>query len=87
MSMRVRLASLMQFRPRIRIETPEVLGDGDRLAGHFTATLLAHGSGDTHLSNQARAVRGDGRRDQEAEVFQHHTPGPIEFFDRNGPTS
>jgi hypothetical protein len=25
----------------------EVFGDGDRLAGHFTMTLTAHGSGET----------------------------------------
>jgi len=74
-------------RASFRVETSEVFGDGDRLAGHFTATFTAHGSGETAVLDQTEVYEVTDRVISKVEVFQHDTPALIEFFDRNGPTS
>jgi hypothetical protein len=72
-------------RASFRLETTEVFGDGDRLAGHFTATFTAHGSGETFLLDQAELYEVTGGAISKVEVFQRDTPSLIEFFDRNQP--
>jgi ketosteroid isomerase-like protein len=74
-------------RASFRVETTEVLGDGGRLAGHFTATFTAHGSGETFLLDQAELYEVTGGEISKVEVFQRDTPGLIEFFNRNRPAS
>ena len=74
-------------RASFRLETGEVFGDGERLAGRFTATLTAHGNGQTFLLNQAELYEVTDGAISKVEVFQHDTPGLIEFFDRNRPTT
>jgi hypothetical protein len=74
-------------RASFRIETSEVFGDGERLAGHFTATWTALGSGETFLYDQAELYEVRDGAISRVEVFQHDTPGWIEFLDRNGPAS
>jgi hypothetical protein len=74
-------------RASFRLETSEVFGDGDRLAGHFTATWTAHGSGETFLLNQAEIYKVANGAISKVEVFQDDTPGLIEFFARNAPAS
>ena len=74
-------------RASFRLETSEVLGDGDRLAGHFTATFTAHGSGETFLLNQTELYEVTDGAISKVEVFQDDTPALIEFFARNGSTS
>jgi ketosteroid isomerase-like protein len=69
------------------VETSEVFGDADRLAGHFTATFTANGSGETILVNQLELYEVTDGVITKVEVFQHNTPALIEFFDRNGPAS
>jgi hypothetical protein len=64
-----------------------VFGDGDRLAGHFTATWTAHGSGETFLLNQAELYEVANGAISRVEVFQDDTPGLIELFARNAPAS
>ena len=75
------------WRASFRLETSEVLGDGDRLAGHFTATFTAHGSGETFLLNQTELYEVTDGAISKVEVFQDDTPALIEFFARNGPAS
>jgi ketosteroid isomerase-like protein len=74
-------------RASFRLETAEVFGDGDRLAGHFTATFTAHDSGETFLLDQAELYEVTGGAISKVEVFQRDTPSLIEFFDRNRPAS
>lgn len=74
-------------RASFRIETSEVFGDGDRLAGHFTATFTANGSGETIVMDQTELYQVTDGVISKVEVFQHNTPALIEFFDRNGPAS
>jgi ketosteroid isomerase-like protein len=74
-------------RASFRLETSEVLGDGDRLAGHFTATFTAHGSGETFVLNQTELYEVTDGAISKVEVFQHDTPALIEFFARNDPAS
>jgi ketosteroid isomerase-like protein len=74
-------------RASFRLETAEVFGDGERLAGHFTATLTARGNGETFFLNQAELYDVTDGVISNIEVFPHDTPGLIEFFDRNRPTS
>ena len=74
-------------RASFRLETGEVFGDGERLAGRFTGTLTAHGNGETFLLNQAELYEVTDGVISKVEVFQHDTPGLIEFFDRNRPTT
>ena len=74
-------------RASFRLETSEVLGDGERLAGHFTATFSAHGSGETFLLNQTELYEVTDGAISKVEVFQHDTPALIDFFTRNGPAS
>ena len=63
-----------------------MFGDGDRLAGHFTATFTAHGSGETFLLDQTELYEVTDGAISKVEVFQRDTPGLIEFFARNGPS-
>jgi hypothetical protein len=74
-------------RASFRVETGEVLGDGNRLAGHFTATFTARGSGETFLLDQAELYEVTNGAISKIEVFQRDTPGLIEFFNRNRPAS
>jgi ketosteroid isomerase-like protein len=74
-------------RASFQLQTSEVFGDGDRLAGRFTATWTAHGSGETFLLNQAELYEVTDGVISKVEVFQDDTPGLIEFFARNAPTS
>ena len=74
-------------RASFRIETSEVFGDGDRLAGHFTATFTAHSSGETFLLDQTELYEAANGVITKVEVFQHDTPALIEFLDRNRPAS
>jgi ketosteroid isomerase-like protein len=74
-------------RASFRIETSEVFGDGDRLAGHFTATFTAHRSGETFLLDQTELYEVATSVITRVEVFQHDTPALIEFLNRNGPAS
>jgi ketosteroid isomerase-like protein len=74
-------------RASFHLQTSEVFGDGDRLAGHFTATWTAHGSGETFLLNQAELYEVANGAISKVEVFQDDTPGLIEFFARNAPAS
>jgi ketosteroid isomerase-like protein len=74
-------------RASFRVETSEVFGDGDRLAGHFTATFTANGSGETILMDQTEIYEVTDGAITNVEVFQHDTHALIEFFHRNGPAS
>jgi hypothetical protein len=74
-------------RASFRLETAEVIGDGDRCAVHLTGTLTAHGSGETFLLNQAELYEVTDGAISKVEVFQHDTSGLIEFFDGNRPPS
>lgn len=74
-------------RASFRVETSEVFGDGDRLAGHFTATFTAHSTGETVILSQTEVYEVTDGVISKVEVFQHNTQELIEFFDRNGPTS
>ena len=74
-------------RASFRIETSEVFGDGDRLAGHFTATFTANGSGETVVMNQTEIYEVTNGAISKVEIFQHDTQALIEFFERNGPAS
>jgi hypothetical protein len=74
-------------RGAFRLETSEVFGDGDRLAGHFTATLTAHGSGETVSVDQTELYEVTDGVISKVEVFQNNTPALIEFFARNAPAS
>ena len=74
-------------RSTFRLVSSEVFGDGDRLAGHFTATFTAHGSGETFLLDQTELYEVTDGAISKVEVFQRDTPGLIEFFARNGPMS
>jgi ketosteroid isomerase-like protein len=74
-------------RASFRLQTSEVFGDGDRLAGRFTATWTAHGSGETFLLNQAELYEVTDGAISKVEVFQDDTPGLIEFFARNAPAA
>jgi ketosteroid isomerase-like protein len=74
-------------RASFRLETSEVFGDGDRLAGHFTATLTAHGSGETVSVDQTELYEVTDGVISKVEVFQNNTPALIEFFARNAPAS
>jgi len=51
----------------------EVFGDGDRLAGHFTATFTAHGSGETFLLDQTELYEVTDGAISKVEVFQRDT--------------
>jgi hypothetical protein len=73
-------------RASMQLETSEVFGDGQRVVGHFTAKLTAHGSGETFLLNQIELYEVTDSVISRAEIFQYDTPGVIEFFDRNGTT-
>jgi hypothetical protein len=72
-------------RASFRIETSEVFGSGARVAGHFTATFTAHGSGETFLLDQAELYEVADGVITKVEVFQRDTPGLIAFLERNGP--
>ncbi len=61
-------------RAPFRIETSEVFGDGERLAGHFTATFAAHGSRETFLLKAELYAVTNGAISKE-EVFQHDPAG------------
>ena len=74
-------------RASFRIETSEVYGEGDRLAGHFTATFTANGSGEIVVLDQAEIYEVTDGVITKVEVFQHDTQTLIEFFERNGPGS
>ncbi len=74
-------------RASFRLETSEAFGDGERLAGHFTATWTAHRSGETFLLNQAELYEVAAGAITKVEVFQEDTPGLIAFFERNPPAS
>lgn len=74
-------------RASFRVETSEVFGDGDRLAGHFTATFTAHSSGEIIVLNQAELYEVTDGVISKVEVFQHDTPALIEFFKRNRPVA
>lgn len=74
-------------RASFRVETSEVFGDGDRLAGHFTATFTANGSGETVVLNQTEIYEVTDGVITKVEVFHHDTHALIEFFKRNGPAS
>ena len=74
-------------RATFRLETSDVFGDGDRLAGHFTATWTALGSGEEFLLSQAELYEVTGGVITKVEVFQDDTAGLIEFFARNPPSS
>jgi SnoaL-like protein len=73
-------------RSTFRLVSSEVFGDGDRLAGHFTATFTAHGSGESFLLDQTELYEVTDGAISKVEVFQRDTPGLIEFFARNGPS-
>ncbi len=74
-------------RASFRVDTSEVFGDGARLAGHFTATFTAHGSGESIVMNQTEIYEVVNDEITKVEVFQHDTPALIAFFDRNGPAA
>ncbi len=74
-------------RASFRVETSEVFGDGDHLAGHFTATFTANGSGETVLMDQTEIYEVSDGVITKVQVFQHDTHAVIEFFQRNGPAS
>lgn len=74
-------------RASFRLETSEVFGEGERLAGHITATFTAHGSGETVVLDQTEIYEVSGGVITKVEVFQRDTPALIEFFERNGPAS
>jgi ketosteroid isomerase-like protein len=74
-------------RASFRVETSEVYGDGDRLAGHFTATFTANRSGETILLDQLELYEVADGVITKVEVFQHDTAALVDFFDRNGPAS
>lgn len=74
-------------RASFQVETSEVFGDGGRLAGHFTATFTAHGSGETFLLDQAELYEVTDGAISKVEVFQSDTPALIDFFARNGPAA
>ena len=73
-------------RSTFRLVSSEVFGDGDRLAGHFTATFTAHGSGESFLLDQTELYEVTDGAISKVEVFQRDTPGLIDFFARNGPS-
>lgn len=79
-------AYLLQ-RGEFRLETSEVFGDGDRVAGHFKATLTAHGSGESVSVDQTELYEVTNGVISRVEVFQRDTPVLIDFFERNGPAS
>ena len=74
-------------RATFRLRTSEVFGDGDRLAGHFTATWTGRGSGETFLLSQAELYEVTDGVITRVEVFQDDTAGLTEFFARNAPTA
>lgn len=82
-----RVVGYTDARASFRFETSEVFGDGDRLAGHFTAAFTAHGSGETFLLDQTELYEVANGVITRVEVFQHDTTGLIEFLDRNGPST
>jgi len=77
---------LMQ-RVSFQFESSEVFGDGPRLAGRFTATMTAIGSGEVMSLNQVELYEVTDGVVSKVEVFQNDTPALIEFFRRNGPVS
>jgi uncharacterized protein len=70
-----------------QIQTSEVLGDGDRLAGHFTATYTAHATGDTVSAHYAELYEVRDGAISRVTTFVHDLPELIDFFARNEPTS
>jgi ketosteroid isomerase-like protein len=74
-------------RASFQLESSEVFGDGDRLAGHFTATLTAHGSGESMAMSQTELYEVTDGVISRVEVFQSEVPALNEFFTRNKPTS
>jgi hypothetical protein len=72
-------------RASYRLETSEVFGDSRRLAGHFTASFTAHGSGETFVLDQTELYEVADGVITRVEVFQRDTPGLIAFLDRNPP--
>jgi hypothetical protein len=74
-------------RASFRLETSEVFGDGDRLAGHFTATITANSSGETIVLNEAELYEVTNDVISKVEVFQHDTAALVEFFARNEPAA
>jgi ketosteroid isomerase-like protein len=82
-----KVAGYTDQRSTFQLVSSEVLGDGDRLAGHFTATFTAHGSGETFLLDQTELYEVTDGAISKVEVFQHDTPGLIEFFAKNPPTA
>jgi hypothetical protein len=74
-------------RASFPIETSVVFGDGDRLAGHFTDTFTAHGSGETFMWDQTKLYEVANGVITRVEVFQDDTAALIEFLDRNWPAS
>lgn len=74
-------------RASFGVDTSEVFGDGDQVAGHFSATFTAHGSGETFVLNQAELYEVTDGKITRVEIFQHNTRELIEFLERNGPVS
>ena len=72
-------------RVSFKLESSEVFGSGDRLAGHFTATLTGLSSGETISLDQVELYEVANGVIIKVEVFQNNTPELIAFFDRNGP--
>jgi hypothetical protein len=52
----------LNHRASFRLETAEVFGDGDRLAGHLTGTLTADGSGERLTRPALTTEAGGGLR-------------------------
>jgi ketosteroid isomerase-like protein len=75
---------LMQ-RVAFQLDSSEVFGDGLKIAGHFTATMTAIGSGEVLALNQVEIYQVRDGLITHVEVFQNETPALIEFFERNGP--
>ena len=77
---------LMQ-RVAFQLDSSDVFGDGPHLAGHFTATMTAIGSGEVMTLSQVELYQVKNGLISKVEVFQSDTPALIEFFRRNGPVS
>ncbi len=74
-------------RASFRVDASEVFGDGNRLAGHFTARFTAHRSGETFVLNQTELYDVTAGVISKVEVFQYNTNELIEFLDRNQPVT
>ncbi|MFF3114542.1 nuclear transport factor 2 family protein [Kitasatospora sp. NPDC057904] len=63
----------------------EIFGDGERLAGLWSAVFTAHASGETIRYQQFERYEVRGHAISKVDVYQSDTQGLIDFFKKNGP--